>query len=130
MSSTDNSDESGVHVDVETQYLPEQSDPVGQRFAFAYTITIRNNGDEAVRLLNRHWIITDGDNQVQEVHGEGVVGKQPLIEPGESFSYTSGAVLDTAVGTMEGSYEMISASGRPFIAPISVFSLVQPSALH
>ena len=130
MSSTENSDESNVQVEVETQYLPDQSDPQGQRFAFAYTITIRNGGEEAVRLLNRHWIITDGDNQVQEVHGEGVVGKQPLIEPGESFSYTSGAVLDTAVGTMEGSYEMISASGRPFIAPIEVFSLVQPSALH
>ncbi|CAA0095155.1 Protein ApaG [Zhongshania aliphaticivorans] len=119
-----------VDIQVESQYLPDQSEPTQQRFAFAYTITIQNTGDEAVRLLNRHWIITDGDNQVQEVQGEGVIGKQPLIPPGESFSYTSGAVIDTAVGTMEGSYEMISASGRPFIAPIGIFSLAQPSALH
>lgn len=119
-----------VSITVETEYLAEQSEPKSHRFAFAYTITIANSGDEAVRLLNRHWIITDGNNQVQEVHGEGVVGKQPLIEPGESFRYTSGAVISTAVGTMEGSYEMISASGRPFIAPIGVFSLAQPSALH
>lgn len=119
-----------VDVSVKTQYLPEQSRPEENRFAFAYTITIANSGDEAVRLLNRHWIITDGDNQVQEVHGEGVVGKQPLIEPGKSFNYTSGAVIDTPVGTMEGSYEMITASGRPFIAEIAVFSLTQPSALH
>lgn len=119
-----------VEISVETQYLPEQSDVAEQRFAFAYTINIRNTGDEAVRLLSRHWIITDGDNQVQEVQGEGVIGKQPLIEPGESFTYTSGAVIATAVGTMEGSYEMITASGRPFIAPVDVFSLVLPSALH
>lgn len=123
-------DTAPVEITVETQFLPEQSEPAQQRYAFAYTITIRNQGDEAVRLLNRHWIITDGDNQVQEVHGEGVVGKQPLIEPGEAFRYTSGAIIDTAVGTMEGSYEMISASGRPFIAPITVFSLAHPSALH
>ncbi len=121
---------SPVAIEVVTHYLENQSIPEENRFAFAYTITIHNEGDEPVRLLNRHWIITDGDNQVQEVHGEGVVGKQPLIEPGEAFRYTSGAVIDTAVGTMEGSYEMISASGRPFIAPITVFSLAQPSALH
>lgn len=123
-------DTAAVDISVKTEYLEAQSDPAKSRYAFAYTITIRNSGEEAVRLLNRHWIITDGDNQVQEVHGEGVVGKQPLIAPGESFRYTSGAVIDTAVGTMEGSYEMISASGRPFIAPIGVFSLAQPSALH
>ncbi len=119
-----------VKIDVKTQYLPEQSNPAENRFAFAYTISVANNGDEAVRLLTRHWIITDGENKVQEVHGEGVVGKQPLIEPGKSFNYTSGAVIDTPVGTMEGSYEMITASGRPFMAPIHVFSLAQPSALH
>ena len=123
-------DTAPVEITVETQFLPEQSEPGRSRYAFSYTITISNIGKETVRLLNRHWIITDGDNQVQEVHGEGVVGKQPLIEPGASFKYTSGAVIDTAVGTMEGSYEMISASGRPFIAPINVFSLAQPSALH
>ncbi|MGB1906500.1 MAG: Co2+/Mg2+ efflux protein ApaG [Spongiibacter sp.] len=119
-----------VDITVETQYLPEQSAPAEARYAFAYTIDIRNTGDEAVRLLSRHWIISDGDNNVQEVQGEGVIGKQPLIEPGESFTYTSGAVIATAVGTMEGSYEMITAAGRPFIAPIGVFSLVLPSALH
>ncbi len=121
---------SPVDIQIESQFLAEQSAPEESRYAFSYTITIVNTGDEAVRLLNRHWIITDGDNQVQEVQGEGVVGKQPLIEPGESFTYTSGAIIDTAVGTMEGSYEMISASGRRFIAPIAVFSLAQRSALH
>ncbi len=123
-------DSAPVDIQVESQFLPDQSVPEEQRFAFAYTITIRNTGEEAMRLINRHWIITDGANQVQEVQGEGVIGKQPLIEPGQSFSYTSGAVIETAVGTMEGSYEMISASGRPFIAPIGIFSLVRPSALH
>lgn len=123
-------DSNPVTIHVESEFLAEQSAPEESRYAFAYTITIRNTGDEAVRLLNRHWIITDGDNQVQEVQGEGVVGKQPLIEAGESFTYTSGAVIDTAVGTMEGSYEMISASGRRFIAPIGIFSLAQRSALH
>lgn len=124
------SESATVAITVETEFLKSQSDPEQLRFAFAYTISVQNNGEEAVRLLSRHWIITDGDNEVQEVHGEGVVGKQPLIEPGEIFRYTSGAIINTAVGTMEGSYEMISASGRPFIAPIGVFSLAQPSALH
>ena len=119
-----------IQVEVETLYVEEQSLPDQDHYVFAYTITIHNSGSVPAQLLNRHWIITDGDNQVQEVQGEGVVGKQPLIEPGESFSYTSGAVIDTAVGTMEGSYEMISASGRRFIAPIGIFSLAQRSALH
>ncbi|WP_372780146.1 Co2+/Mg2+ efflux protein ApaG [Litorivivens sp.] len=120
------------HVDIQvaTQYLADESAPDQDRFAFAYTITITNSGQEAVRLLNRHWIITNGRNRISEVRGEGVVGKQPLIEPGKSFSYTSGTIIETAVGTMEGSYEMISESGRPFIAPIETFSLVEPSALH
>ena len=125
MSHTEN-----VEIQVDTQFLPEQSSPEESRFAFAYTITILNHGDEAVRLLNRHWIITNGRNRISEVRGEGVVGKQPLIEPGKSFSYTSGTIIETAVGTMEGSYEMISESGRPFIAPIEAFSLVEPSSLH
>ncbi|MBD2858618.1 Co2+/Mg2+ efflux protein ApaG [Spongiibacter sp. KMU-158] len=124
------SESKSVKIVVKTQYLPEQSNPGESRFAFAYTINIANEGEEAVRLLTRHWIITDGDNKVQEVHGDGVIGKQPLIEPGKAFNYTSGAVINTPVGTMEGSYEMITASGRPFIAPIKVFSLAQPSALH
>ncbi|WP_372749105.1 Co2+/Mg2+ efflux protein ApaG [Litorivivens sp.] len=119
-----------VDIQVATQYLADESTPEDNRYAFAYTITITNSGNEAVRLLNRHWIITNGRNRISEVRGEGVVGKQPLIEPGKSFSYTSGAVIETAVGTMEGSYEMISESGRPFIAPVTAFSLVEPSSLH
>ena len=130
MTSTENSDESNVQVEVETQYLPDQSDPQGQRFAFAYTITIRNGGEEAVRLLNRHWIITDGDNQVQEVHGEGVIGEQPHIAPGQTFSYTSGAILETEVGSMRGSYQMIGEDGTHFDAEIPMFTLAVPHALH
>jgi len=119
-----------LHITVDSRYLPEQSSPEGQRFVFAYTVTIANAGSEAVRLLNRHWLITDANNQILEVRGEGVIGEQPLIQAGETFQYTSGAMLETAVGTMEGSYEMISASGRTFIAPIDAFPLVQPGALH
>lgn len=126
----ENTESKQVDIQVATQYLAEESLPQENRFAFAYTITITNSGEEAVRLINRHWIITNGRNRISEVRGEGVVGKQPLIEPGKSFSYTSGTIMETAVGTMEGSYEMISASGRPFIAPITPFPLVEPSALH
>ncbi len=119
-----------VDIDVQARYLPEQSSPDEQRFVFAYTVTINNHCDEAVRLLQRHWLITDARNRVQEVRGEGVVGEQPLIAPGSSYQYTSGAMLETSAGMMEGSYEMISASGRNFIAPIAPFSLVRPEALH
>ena len=122
--------DNGIVIDVATRYLPEQSIPAENRFVFAYTITINNRGAEAVRLLNRHWRITDANNKVQEVRGEGVVGEQPLIEAGGSFRYTSGSLLETAVGTMEGSYEMISSSGRSFNAPIAVFSLARPGVLH
>jgi ApaG protein len=124
------SDNEKIKIDVKTRYLPEQSAPAENRFVFAYTITITNRSAEAVRLLHRHWRITDANNRVQEVRGEGVVGEQPLIAAGDSYRYTSGAMLETAVGTMEGSYEMISASGRSFNAPIAVFSLAQPGALH
>jgi ApaG protein len=124
------SDNGKIKIDVKTRYLPEQSAPAENRFVFAYTITITNRSAEAVRLLHRHWRITDANNRVQEVRGEGVVGEQPLIAAGDSYRYTSGAMLETAVGTMEGSYEMISASGRSFNAPIAVFSLAQPGALH
>ncbi|HSB95940.1 MAG TPA: Co2+/Mg2+ efflux protein ApaG [Spongiibacteraceae bacterium] len=123
-------DSNEIEIEVATRYLAEQSTPAENRFVFAYTITINNRGDEAVRLLNRHWRITDANNRVQEVRGEGVVGEQPLIAPGGSYRYTSGSLLETAVGTMEGSYEMISISGRSFNAPIAVFSLAQPGALH
>ena len=124
------SDNGNIKIDVKTRYLPEQSAPAENRFVFAYTITITNRSAEPVRLLHRHWRITDANNRVQEVRGEGVVGEQPLIAPGDSYRYTSGAMLETAVGTMEGAYEMISASGHTFDAPIAVFSLAQPGALH
>lgn len=124
------SDSSAIKIDVETRYLPEQSAPAENRFVFAYTITISNRGTNAVRLLSRHWRITDANNRVQEVRGEGVVGEQPLIEPGASYRYTSGSMLETPVGTMEGSYAMVGTDGHHFDAPIAVFSLAQPGALH
>ena len=119
-----------IDIQVNTQFLPEQSAPEYKRYAFAYTITINNQGTETVKLLNRHWIITDSLEQVQEVKGEGVVGLQPTLAPGESFEYTSGAVLETPAGTMEGSYQMLSESGEIFDAPIATFSLIHPSVLH
>ncbi|MCR8922317.1 Co2+/Mg2+ efflux protein ApaG [Dasania sp. GY-MA-18] len=119
-----------IAINVATAFLAEQSAPEYDRYAFSYTITITNNGEENVQLLSRHWLITDSDNRVQEVRGEGVVGQQPTIPPGESYQYTSGAILETAAGTMEGSYQMISASGELFEAPIATFSLIHPSALH
>ena len=123
-------DSNAISIDVVTRYLADQSIPADNRFVFAYTIAIANHGDDAVRLLSRHWRITDANNRVQEVRGEGVVGEQPLIEPGASFRYTSGAMLETPVGTMEGSYQMISSAGHSFDAPIPVFSLARPGALH
>lgn len=122
--------ETAIKIDVETEFLEQHSSPSERRFVFAYTITISNNGDEDVQLLSRHWIITDGNNNVQEVTGDGVVGEKPFIPVGKSYRYTSGAVLETAIGTMEGSYQMISASGTPFDASIETFSLADPSALH
>lgn len=124
------SDSSAIKIDVITRYLPEQSAPAENRFVFAYTITISNRGLNAVRLLSRHWRITDANNRVQEVRGEGVVGEQPLIDAGDSYTYTSGSMLETPVGTMEGSYQMIGTDGQRFDTPIPVFSLAQPGALH
>lgn len=121
---------SDIKIDVATRYLADQSAPAENRFVFAYTITIANHGEEPVRLLSRHWRITDANNRVQEVRGDGVVGEQPLIAVGDNYRYTSGAMLETPVGTMEGSYAMISASGQGFDAPIAVFSLAQPGSLH
>lgn len=112
------------------QFLPEQSVPEEKRYVFAYTITIRNLGTVAAQLVSRHWIITDADNQVQEVRGLGVVGKQPLLQPGESFEYTSGSSLTTAVGTMKGSYQMAAEDGTHFDAEIPEFVLAMPRALH
>lgn len=119
-----------INIHVDTQYIAEQSSPRQNRYAFAYTIAISNHGIEPVKLISRHWLITDGNEKVQEVKGEGVVGEQPVIAPGESFCYTSGSILETAVGTMEGSYQMISNSGQKFDVPIPRFSLIHPGSLH
>src|SRR5579863_5553531 len=103
-----------IRVDVETGYRDDQSDPKQDRYFFSYTITIRNEGRVPARLLTRHWLITDANGKVQEVRGEGVVGEQPWLRPGDDFSYTSGAVLETPVGTMRGSYQMLADDGRHF----------------
>jgi ApaG protein len=119
-----------VDVSVATRFLPEQSQPEQNRFAFAYTVTITNNGERPAKLLSRHWVITDGDGHVQEVRGAGVVGQQPLIAPGASHTYTSGTVMATRVGTMQGSYQMVADDGKRFDAPIAPFRLAVPGALH
>jgi ApaG protein len=119
-----------IAVSAQTLYLPEQSDETGQRYVFAYTITIRNAGRVPAQLISRHWIITDAQGLVQEVRGLGVVGAQPLIEPGGSFEYTSGASIATPVGTMRGSYQMLAADGTRFEAPIPEFTLSVPRVLH
>lgn len=119
-----------IEVDVRTAYVEEQSDPAEDHYVFAYTITIRNTGESAARLISRHWLITDADGGVQEVFGEGVVGEQPFLRPGEDFSYTSGTTLPTPVGTMQGSYQMQSESGEQFDAIIAPFSLALPRILH
>ncbi len=125
---TDNSHK--IRVGVETNFITEQSDPARNRFVFAYTITIENTGDIAAQLVSRHWIITDASGRVQEVKGDGVVGEQPHLEPGHSFRYTSGAVIETPVGTMQGTYHMLADNGERFDAPIAVFRLSVPNVLH
>ena len=110
--------------------LADQSDPGKSQFVFSYTITITNTGDIAAQLVSRHWIITDAEHKVQEVKGLGVVGQQPLLKPGESFEYTSGVSIATAVGTMRGSYQMRAEDGRTFDAPIPPFTLSVPRTLH
>jgi len=119
-----------IRVDVDTSYLEEQSDPKERRYVFAYTITIRNEGSVPARLLTRHWIITDSNGKVQEVRGEGVVGEQPYLKPGQGFRYSSGAVLETPVGAMQGSYQMVSDNGEQFDAPVAAFRLAMPGLLH
>ena len=119
-----------LEISVATQFLDEQSDPDGDRYVFAYTIRIRNLGRLPAQLLDRHWDITDGNGKVEEVRGEGVVGEQPRLEPGEAFTYTSGAVLETAVGSMQGSYHMSGDDGTEFDAPIPPFTLAVPRTLH
>ncbi len=119
-----------IQVSVKTHYIPEQSDPTDQRFVYAYTITIRNQSEGPAQLISRHWLITNGDDSTQEVRGEGVVGEQPHLAPGEEYTYTSGVVLETEFGTMEGSYQMRTADGDMFDAPVPAFALVPPHALH
>jgi len=119
-----------IEVEVESTYLEEQSEPSEQRFVFAYTVTLRNSGQVSARLLTRHWIITDANGHVQEVRGEGVVGEQPHLKPGQGFRYSSGAVLETPVGAMHGSYHMLGDDGAQFDAPIPAFRLAKPGLLH
>jgi ApaG protein len=119
-----------IHVSVDTSYLAEQSNPKDHRYVFSYTITIRNEGSVAARLLGRHWIITDSNGKVQEVRGEGVVGEKPHLKPGQRFRYSSGAVLETPVGVMQGEYQMVTDDGEEFDAPIAAFRLAMPGLLH
>ena len=119
-----------IEVQAESAFVEEQSDPSAERFVFAYTITIRNAGSVTAQLLGRHWVITDANGQEQEVRGEGVVGEQPTLGPGEAFRYTSAALIPTPVGTMQGSYRMRAADGTEFDAPIAPFGLRMAGMLH
>lgn len=119
-----------ITVEARSAFVPEQSDEGENRYVFAYTITIRNTGTIAAKLVSRHWVITDSDNQVQEVRGLGVIGEQPLLQPDEKFEYTSGAAIATPVGTMRGSYQMMAEDGTAFDAPIPEFTLSMPRVLH
>lgn len=119
-----------ITVAVKSAHLADRSDPARNQYVFAYTVTITNTGAVAAKLVSRHWIITDAEHQVQEVKGTGVVGQQPLLQPGESFEYTSGTSLPTAVGTMRGSYQMLAADGQAFDAEIPPFTLSVPRILH
>jgi ApaG protein len=119
-----------IEVTVRTQYLADQSDETASRWVFAYTVTIRNRGSVPAQLVSRHWIITDAQEQVQEVRGLGVVGEQPRLAPGEAYEYTSGTALATPVGTMRGSYQMVAEDGTKFDAPIPEFALSMPRVLH
>lgn len=119
-----------IQIFVETDYIEDQSNSSEERFVFAYTITIENIGVSPAQLLARHWVITDSNGKIDEVEGDGVIGEQPVIQPGEAFSYTSGAILETDVGTMAGSYQMINEGGQPFDADIPEFVLSVPRTLH
>ena len=119
-----------IDIQVRTRYLDEQSAPEQNRYVFANTIQLRNRGPQPAQLLSRHWIITDANGRVEEVRGEGVVGEQPRLRPGEGFEYTSGAVLETAMGTMRGAYQWVADDGTPFEATIPQFILSIPRTLH
>ena len=119
-----------IGVEVESEFIPGQSSPGEKRFVFAYTITISNRGSVPARLMTRHWLITDGNGEIQEVRGDGVVGVQPHLKPGQSFRYTSGTIIKTPVGSMQGSYQMVADDGRKFDADIAPFSLAVPGLVH
>ena len=119
-----------ITVDVTSTHISEQSDAQAERFVFTYTVTIRNQGLMPARLLTRHWIITNADGKTQEVRGDGVVGEQPNLKPGDSFQYTSGTMLETPVGSMHGSYQMVADDGTAFDSEIKPFTLSVPNALH
>ncbi len=125
--------QAGAHritVDVQTSYLSEQSDPDEPRFVFSYTITIRNDGEHAARLMRRHWLITDANGKVQEVRGDGVVGEKPLLKPGQAFEYTSWCMLATPHGSMRGTYQMVRPNGEAFDAQVAPFALALPYSLN
>jgi len=119
-----------IEVAVESKFAPRESDPAARRYVFAYTITIAHRGGAPARLLNRHWIITNANGERQEVRGRGVVGEQPRLEAGQSFKYTSAAIIETPVGSMQGDYEFESDRGARFLVPIQVFSLSVPNVVH
>ena len=122
--------ECDIHIHVATSYVDDQSEPDADRYVFAYTITISNKGKVPATLRSRHWVITDANGKVQEVTGDGVVGEQPLLNPGERFRYSSGAVIETPVGAMQGMYRMETDTGANFDAPIAPFTLAVPGLLH
>jgi ApaG protein len=119
-----------IRIAAESIYVDEHSNPEENRYVFAYTITIHNAGPSPAKLLTRHWLITDANGKVQEIKGKGVVGEQPYLRPGEGFRYTSAALIETPVGSMQGSYQMVSDNGQAFDAPIPIFRLALPHTLH
>jgi len=120
----------GIEISVQSAYVPEQSEPERQRWFFSYTVRIRNLGSETAQLMSRHWVITDANGEVEEVRGAGVVGEQPILQPGEAFEYTSACPLTTAFGTMQGTYKMALRGGEEFDAEIAPFMLAEPHAVH
>lgn len=120
----------GVEITVESRYVPEKSDPTAGGWFFAYTVNLRNVGEETVQLISRHWVITDGEGHTQEVKGPGVVGAQPVLKPGETFQYTSACPLPTEYGSMAGTYQMVTEDGDGFDAEVAAFTLTTPYALN
>jgi len=119
-----------IRINIETAYIEAQSKPENEQYVFRYTITIHNAGNSSAKLLNRHWVITDANGKTEEVRGEGVVGEQPYLRPGDAFRYTSGSIIETPIGSMEGDYEMVDDDGNHFLAQIPLFSLAVRSKLH